>query len=138
LGNQFTLPDLTPRNGTLLRMAAGRLFLKDLTFGHPRTTASSTAFQILRNANLTLTNVSIHNFDRAVVAESGGIVTVESSILQDNNVALQAETGGSIRISNNLITDNRIALSGGIVSFVNNRIYGNITNGSPSQSVYQK
>ena len=49
---------------------------------------------------------------------------------------------GTIRLTNTTITDNitglATAFGGSIISFVNNRIIGNGTNGSPTQSVFQK
>jgi hypothetical protein len=45
-----------------------------------------------------------------------------------------------VLLSNTTITGNTtgIAALGPVISFVNNRIYGNTTNGVPTLSVYQK
>jgi hypothetical protein len=95
-----------------------------------------------------LVNAANSNFSsntNGVVANNGSTVTLDSSVVSlctAGGVQSQG-TGTSLRLTNTSIFDNvgaGLAASGGgaIVSFVNNRIYGNNPNGSPTTSVYQK
>ena len=61
--------------------------------------------------------------------------------LERTRIAISVSAGGIVRLSNTTITDNTTGLvnsSGTILSYVNNRIFGNSTNGAPTVSVYQK
>jgi hypothetical protein len=82
-----------------------------------------------------------------IVAQFRSTITVDNSRITNSGTAIQAGnvnngTTGTIRLSNTTITDNTAGLvtqvGGTIISFVNNRIYGNGTDGSPTRSVYQR
>ena len=88
----------------------------------------------VRNSSL------IHNHGSGVFA-AGGTLTVDNALIANNFVGvLPTPSPASIQLSNTTITGNAtgIATNGPVISFVNNRIYGNTVNGVPTLSVYQK
>jgi len=77
----------------------------------------------------------------AIGASFETTINVEKSFIVGNSFGVGVEQGGTIRLSDCTIIDNQIGLlnvGGTIISFVNNRIYGNGTDGSPTKSVYQR
>jgi len=62
-----------------------------------------------------------------------GVLTIEDCVIKDNNMGIVAYYSNTIRVSHSTITDNNQGLSpfgGQILSFGNNRLAGNITDGS--------
>lgn len=64
-------------------------------------------------------------------------IMVANSILSGSNTAIFAGLNSTIRISGNLIVANMAGLTGQgkIISFKNNTIDGNASNGSPTSTV---
>jgi hypothetical protein len=89
---------------------------------------------VIRNSSL------LHNLGAAAFA-AVGTVTVDNTLIAYNTIGAVASTiSATVLLSNTTITGNTtgIAALGPVISFVNNRIYGNTTNGVPTLSVYQK
>lgn len=96
-------------------------------------------------ASLAIRNSDIQNNFIGISVISGAVpavLTVDSTLVYKNTTGISATAGGVAQISNVTITGNATGLataSGGtIVSFVNNRINNNTTNGAPTSSVYMK
>lgn len=72
----------------------------------------------------------------------GGAIFIDGSLLTGNSTAVTSQFFScSVWLSNTTITANGTGLAslgGSITSFVNNRIFGNGTNGTPTQSIFQK
>jgi len=69
-------------------------------------------------------------------------LTLENTVASRNGAAgIHAGQLSTVRISNTLVTGNSVGLekagSGGIVSFGNNRVHGNTTNGTPTATLGQ-
>jgi hypothetical protein len=73
---------------------------------------------------------------------SGGTVTIDKSFISNSYYGINAFGTGTVRLSDSTITGNSFGLfpfdGGSIISFVNNRIYGNQFDGAPTMSVYQR
>jgi hypothetical protein len=98
------------------------------------------------NAAVSLSNSSLTASYYGVVAQYGAQVDVDNCVLSGNFTALStsggaavvsgyANPGGTIRIAGNYITNNTLGLQatgtgGSLISFGNNVVYGNQTNGS--------
>jgi len=80
--------------------------------------------------------------DLGVFSASSQPLTPEGVRVRGFTTGINAVGGAQIRLSNTTVTDNAFGIAtfngGSIVSFVNNRIYGNGNNGSPTVSVFQK
>jgi hypothetical protein len=92
-------------------------------------------------------SVAASNTNSGFIANSGGSavdVTIESSISMGNgqNGVVAAGANATARISNATITNNGTGVlsqsSGAVVSFGNNRIRGNTTDGAPTSTVGQQ
>jgi hypothetical protein len=102
----------------------------------------------LNGASVQVRNSVINNVTSVgIFAEISATVTVDTSLISQCGTGIQAGdtfngTTGSVLLTNSTITKNTTGLvtqsGGSIISFVNNRIFGNTTNGSPTQSVFQK
>jgi hypothetical protein len=68
------------------------------------------------------------NTTAGVEADAGGQVTVDDSAITNNVTGVQA--GGTIRVSNSDINFNTTAFSGSVVTYGNNRVFGNGTVGA--------
>ncbi|HWC95949.1 MAG TPA: right-handed parallel beta-helix repeat-containing protein [Candidatus Sulfopaludibacter sp.] len=92
-----------------------------------------------------VSNSQITNCEVGVGTIAGGLVQLTGSIVQNNIVGVSTNgygnlfslTPGTIRMNGNTITDNTIGLhvagtGAAIVSFGNNTIFGNTTNGNPT------
>jgi hypothetical protein len=92
-------------------------------------------------ALLTAENLTVNYCSTGVSTITGATLSLDSALVSICTTAIQA-TGGTIRLSNTSIFDNTTGLSasggGAIISFVNNRLFGNTTNGAPTQSIYQR
>jgi hypothetical protein len=62
------------------------------------------------------------NSGAGIVADAGGQVTVDNSLISNNGIGLQV--GGTIKVSNSDLVFNTNAFSGGVISYGNNRITG--------------
>ncbi|MFN0278284.1 MAG: hypothetical protein ACKVRN_06740 [Pyrinomonadaceae bacterium] len=91
------------------------------------------------NVKVVLNNSAIRNNAVAVMGASTGSanIMVANSILSGSNTAIFAGLNSTIRISGNLIVANMAGLTGQgkIISFKNNTIDGNASNGSPTSTV---
>lgn len=108
-------------------------------------TAGSTGMGILvtgAGTKMALNNSSVTNSDYGVVAQAGGTVQIDNGVFVYDVVGVSTSGGGSggtVRLSNSTITDNATGLQAtgagaSLVSFENNRIFGNTTNGNPTVS----
>jgi hypothetical protein len=68
------------------------------------------------------------NATAGVIADSGAQVTVDDSAITNNGTGVQA--GGTIRVSNSDINFNTTAFAGSVVTYGNNRVFGNGTVGA--------
>ena len=64
------------------------------------------------------------NSGTGVGADVGGQVTVDNSVISNNGIGLQV--GGTVKVSNSDIVFNTSAFSGGVITYGNNRITGNL------------
>jgi hypothetical protein len=106
-------------------------------------TASANGMNIDVYPGATIHNCEITaNAGIGIYAEGNTPVTIDSSVVTDNGVGIRSAFGATVQLTNTTVTGNTTGLlpnnGGSIVSFVNNRIYGNATNGAPTSSVYQK
>ena len=96
---------------------------------------------LVGSGSVELRNVTVINASTGIQTNGGNTAVVDSCLIANSGTALMAN-GGTIALTNTTVTGNSVGLaaptSGTIISFVNNRIYGNGTNGAPTQSVYQK
>jgi Right handed beta helix region len=102
----------------------------------------------LNGAVVQVRNSVINNITGGgILAVFSATVTVDTTSITSCGTAIQSGdtfngTSGTVLLSNSTVTKNATGLltqsGGSIVSFVNNRIYGNTANGSPTQSVFQK
>lgn len=108
----------------------------------PSIPANGTAVHAVLGALVSISNSTISFDGTGVASQSFAVVNIDNTLLQYNTVAVYVANASTVRLSNTTITDNATGLSNGgggtIVSYVNNRINGNTTNGAPTQSVYQK
>ena len=75
-------------------------------------------------------------------ATTAASVILENVVISNNTTGILADTvaNASVRISNTLVTSNSVGLSvtnGQIISFVNNSVAGNGTNGAPTSTTPQ-
>jgi len=61
-------------------------------------------------------------------------VLVSNSLISGNGTGISASTGATIRLSGSTIAFNTTGLTGKVISFKNNAIEGNGTNGTPTSS----
>ncbi|CAN5521544.1 right-handed parallel beta-helix repeat-containing protein [soil metagenome] len=79
---------------------------------------------------------SIINGNNTGVLVNVGELTMTNCQISQNGTGVQAGSGGIIRIAGNSITSNTTGLSGStIISFGNNLISGNTTNGTPTSTL---
>ncbi|SPE39203.1 conserved hypothetical protein [Candidatus Sulfopaludibacter sp. SbA3] len=100
-----------------------------------------------RGTNCAFRNDSlIDNSGYGIKLADAATALIDSCLITNSGVALQSGTGfdsgGTAQLTNTTITNNTVGMQafggGSIISFVNNRIYGNGTNGAPTSSVFQK
>ncbi len=81
------------------------------------------------------------NSGTGVEADAGGQVTVDNSLISGNGIGLQV--GGTVKVSNSDIVFNNAAFSGGVITYGNNRVTGNLGStpvnaGSPTSDLGQQ
>ena len=90
----------------------------------------------IRDVIITATNSA------AVQVCLGGVLTIDKSFMANSYYGIIVVGTGTVRLSGSIITGNSFGLftfdGGNIISFVNNRIYGNQVDGAPTKSVYQR
>jgi len=84
-----------------------------------------------------VTRCTLIGSDIGIVAINGSTVQADRNLIQSNTVGVTAISNSTVRLSKNTITDNTlgippIAPGSSVVSFSNNRIFGNTTNGNPT------
>jgi hypothetical protein len=91
--------------------------------------------------DVVITTTAANGF-AAVQVCSGGTVTIDKSSIANSYYGIGVVGTGTVRLSDSTITGNSFGLftfdGGTIISFVNNRIYGNQVDGAPTKSVYQR
>ncbi len=104
----------------------------------------ATGLNALNGTRATMRNCTItHNTTGLIATSATGNsqVNCESNVFSSNTTAIQSGTGAvTVRISNNFIVGNGTGLfvnGGAILSFNNNKINGNTTNGAPTASAAQ-
>ena len=94
-----------------------------------------TGLDARNNAQAIIRNSLLVDNPQTAAQASGpsGALTIEDCVIKDNNMGIVAYSPSIIRVSHSTITDNSQGLSpfgGQILSFGNNRLAGNITDGS--------
>ena len=133
---------------------AGNVILRNLSImglkDVPATAAGLSGILVLTAAQVTISNVEIGGFGVAGirVAPSAGSpvnVMVENTRLINNATGLAVDgtnAAATVRLSNSNVQQNTTGLAvtggGSIVSFNNNRLIGNGTDGAPTLTVYQR
>jgi hypothetical protein len=144
---EFHLTNLIVRNagtaGVLLKQPSGQISaaLDAVTLDH-----GGSGLQVMDNARATIRNSLVSNNTAAGLQAQAAVGTadlsVENTAVSANGTGIQA--GGStqastVRISNVTVIDNTtgigIGTAGSVLSFGNNSITGNGTNGAPSGTV---
>ncbi|HWD00246.1 MAG TPA: hypothetical protein VG456_25985 [Candidatus Sulfopaludibacter sp.] len=115
--------------------------LNDVRISNIRSGGGGVAVQ-LAGGKLSLNNCNLANNDTAISA-TAGVLEVDSSMIQSNTVGVSSASPATIRLSNTTVTGNTtgLTLSGSgaaIISYSNNRIFGNTTNGNPTLLTTQK
>lgn len=79
------------------------------------------------------------NGDTGILAQDEVVIDIDGSVVSQNQFGITTGTGSpTIRISNTTVTMCKEGLSiggGSIISYGNNKIRGNLTDGAPSQTV---
>ncbi|HEV2447211.1 MAG TPA: hypothetical protein VGS58_14865 [Candidatus Sulfopaludibacter sp.] len=119
---------------------AGSCALSDVRIRNAHNSGVGAAV-LANGGKVSLTNCILTDSDVGVATPENGLAQVDSTTIQFNTIGVSTngnQTGqpaGAVRLSNSAITDNGIGLQvagGSIVSFGNNRIFGNSTNGNPT------
>jgi len=112
------------------------------TTGGQVTIVDSTILQgsggVLAENPVVIRNSTISGFTTyGVGPQNGGTATLDGVLITNCGTGIYG--GGTVLLRNSTITGNTTGLTGGpIVSFVNNAIYNNGTDGSPTKSIFQK
>jgi hypothetical protein len=97
---------------------------------------------IIRNSSIIRSGVSgVYAANAGGQFNSVSLIVLENVMLAFNQSGVYAmQSQASLELSNVTITSNGTGIvpGGAVISLVNNRIYGNTTNGAPTLSVYQK
>ena len=97
---------------------------------------------IIRNSSIVRSSVNgVYAANAGGQSNSISLIVLENVLVAFNQFGVYAvQNKASLELSNVTITSNGTGISpgGAVVSLVNNRIYGNTTNGAPTLSVYQK
>jgi hypothetical protein len=78
------------------------------------------------NSAVAKRSVFAGNAGAGVIADPGGQITVDNSVISANGVGLQV--GGTVKVSNSDIVFNVAAFNGAVISYGNNRVTGPIGN----------
>ena len=98
-------------------------------------------FAIASSGNTTIRNSSVVRNNWGVITAAGTVTLDNVLVAFNKNVGVGTSSSpATMQLSNVTITGNGTGIVpiGPVISFVNNRIYGNTNNGAPTQSVYQK
>lgn len=112
-----------------------RILIRDSVIAGNTTGVSATATGPA-TAEVTIESSAIsNNEDAAVIVDAFGIVSVSASAISGNGTGLSSNTDdATIRVSSTTITRNSTGVtasnSGNIISFLNNRLSGNSTDGA--------
>ncbi|MBC7710750.1 MAG: hypothetical protein H7203_11840 [Rhizobacter sp.] len=94
------------------------------------------------SANVTLDGVHIQQVTTGVNAAAGAVLAIDRSNVSSNSTGILSSSNAVVRLSDSTITMNGTGLSattgGQIVSYNNNRLRGNTTDGAPTSTVYQR
>jgi hypothetical protein len=96
---------------------------------------------------LSISNSVLSRSPYGLAVFNGGLAQVDNCLINLNTAGVSTSggitTAGTIRISNSTITDNTLGLDttgtgASLISFTNNHIFGNTTNGNPTLSTTQR
>jgi hypothetical protein len=87
------------------------------------TTGTSFAF-------VTLNNVRLSNNFQGLANNANSRMRVSNSLISGNTIGVQTDVGGAVSLGNSDLNFNGTAISGATTSFGNNRIVGNIADGT--------
>jgi hypothetical protein len=105
---------------------------------------NATGVDVEDNSRLTLTDGFVAGNSTVGVKAAGASGTVEVNlarcVIANNNVGVESDTGQTVRLSDTMVTNNTTGLlaNGAIVSYGNNQVAGNTTNGTPTSTVPQQ
>lgn len=99
-------------------------------------------FGVVTVRNSLAANNGFSGFSAVTATGSGALrVVIENSVTTHNGTGgVTASNLATVTLSNVVVTDNQIGLnvSGTLISFGNNRIWGNATDGTPTQTISQE
>jgi hypothetical protein len=87
------------------------------------TTGASFAF-------ITLNNVRLVNNFQGMANNANSRMRVSNSLIASNTIGIQTDVGGAVSLANSDLNFNATAISGATTSFGNNRIVGNLADGT--------
>jgi hypothetical protein len=136
--------------------SAVSIYLRNVTIRRGLGTSTTVSGVLLSGANGNITahleNVSISGYQRGIDAGANSVVHVDRSSIIGNAVGIRAAVATAIvRLSDSTVTGNTTGLSyatallppapdtpGQIISYNNNRLRGNTTDGVPTSAVYTR
>lgn len=96
-----------------------------------------TGIKVTAAASVSVENTVIDGFTQSAIAVSSGTVTVRNSSLRNNGTGITADGKTLVQISGTAIYGNTTGLTGAgkIISFQDNMLTGNGTNGAPTSTL---
>ena len=97
-------------------------------------------------ANVLLDGVHVQHVTTGVSAVAGALLDINRSSFSGNTTGILSSPGAVVRLSDSTVSMNGTGLStittagvtGQIISYNNNRLRGNTTDGAPTSTVYQR
>jgi hypothetical protein len=143
-GNKATSGSASAVGGVFIHPASGITVFAE--FDNVRLEKNAVAMRVDDRSTVTVKNCSAAGNMKGFVANSTSAavtVVLDSCMISGNSDAGITSTGAAalVRMSNNTVTGNAFGLvisAGTIQSAVNNRIFGNSTDGAPNQTYLQQ
>jgi hypothetical protein len=128
------------------------IYLRNVTIRRGAGTLTTVSGVLLSGATGSITahleNVSISGFRRGIDAGENSVVHVDRSSIVGNGIGINSAVATAlVRLSDSTVTGNTTGLSTGapppstagqIISYNNNRLRGNTTDGAPTSAVYTR
>ena len=121
---------------------AGSCSLKDVRIQNFQHSGQGAAVLVEGPAKVSVTDCTLTGNDIGIAAFAGGLAEADNNFIQYNTIGVSTNdnstgAGGTIRLGDNTITDNTTGLQvagtgASIISYGDNRIFGNVTNGNPT------
>jgi hypothetical protein len=123
--SQVIIKDTAIREGSLFIHAPNNSILENVTM-------TGGGISCANGGNLSLRHVTVTNTGYGIYNDGCLFVHVDSSLIIGNGTGITS-INGIVTLSDSTVSFNQVGLSpGDIVSFGNNRITANVTNGSPA------